>query len=212
MTVDMAALDIVSATIFGAFQYDPEEEEALTEKIRSYRKGWPRSPLNRLGLDIQHEFMRHVEFSVTRGPRNSRRIRVRLHCHVATDERIPKRTRERQIVSFGAISDVMGHLEGMNLEGHCHAHLNWRFESGTRESILKLPMLSTGGRNMPFESVSGVRLKRSSPEGEISVILDSTVEGGLAATMQVPLRSNLSLGMIDDVLQMSDGIIREFCF
>ena len=203
---------MVSATILGVFQYALEDEEALTEKIRSYRRGWPRFPLTRLGLDVQNEFMRHVELSVTHGPRNSRRIRVRLHCHVATDERLPNRTRERQIASFGEISDVMGHIESMNLEGHFHAHVNWSFESGTRESILKLPMLSTSGKNMPFESISGVRLKRSSPEGEISVILDSTEEGDLAATMQIPLRINLSLGMVDDVLLMSDEIIREFVF
>ena len=212
MTIDMALLNVVSVTIFGVFQYDSGEEDALTEEIRSYRKGWPRSPLNRLGLDVQPEFKRHVEFSVTRGPRNSRRIRVRLHGHVATDERLTKRARERQIVSLQEISDVMGHLEGMNLAGHCHAHVNWSFDAGTREPILKLPLLSTSGSSMPFESISGVRLKRPSPEGEISVILDSTAEGGLSATMQIPLGIGLSFGMIDDVLLLTDGIIKEFVF
>ena len=106
----------------------------------------------------------------------------------------------------------MRHLEDMNLVGHCHAHVNWSFESGARESILKLPLLSTGGSSMPFESISGVRLKRSSPEGEISVILDSTVEGGIAATMQIPLTDGLSFGMVDDVLLLTDGIIKEFVF
>ena len=44
MTVDMAELSIVSATIIGMFQYDAEDEETLTEKIRTYRKGWRGRP------------------------------------------------------------------------------------------------------------------------------------------------------------------------
>ena len=65
---------------------------------------------------------------------------------------------------------------------------------------------------MPFESISGVRFKKPSQDGDISIIVDATRVGGLVATAQIPLSGGLSLQLIDKATLMSSEIIKDFIF
>ena len=212
MTVDLEALDIVSLTIFGFFECSPEQEAALTEKVRTYRKGWPRSPLTKIGLDVHEDFERHVDFSLRRGPRRSGLIQVRLQAHPLEDGSLTRRTRERQSREFQELSDVMTFIEHMDIETRCHAHVNWEYEPGSYDTIVKLPMLVTSGPGLPFEHISGVRFIRQSEGGDISIIIDRARGGRLVATAQIPLSNNLSLALVDEVTLMAAQIIEDFVF
>lgn len=212
MPVDLEALHIVSVAILGSITCDPEQEQALSEKIRVYRKGWPRHPLTRLGLDIRDGFTRHVDFSITRPPRRSGLLRVRLQVHQLTNENTSRRSRDKRILEFHELSDVMDHIEGMDIKVRCHAHVNWAYEPGSHEAIMKLPMLSTSGDILPFESITGVRFKKPSEDGDISIVIDTTREGGIVATAQIPLSDGLSLSLIDEVIVMSSELIEDFVF
>ena len=212
MTLDLAALDIVSVNIIGSIECNPEQEAALTARIRTYRKGWPRTPLMKVGLDTYEGFERHVEFSLRRLSRRSGVMQVRLQAHPLEDRDLSPRSRKKQIAEFSQISDLMDFIEGMDAETHCHAHVNWEFEPGSYETIIRLPLFETGKSKLPFEHISGVRFIRRSEDGEISIIIDRARSGDLMSTVQIPLSRELSLKLIDDVTIMATQIIDDFVF
>lgn len=212
MTIDLDALHIVSVTIYALLRVTPEQETTLSEKIRTYRKGWPRHPLVKLGINEHEGIMHHMDFSITHMPRPSRQIRLQLQVHQMTTERISRRSREKQVAVFNEISDVIGYIEGMNLEARCHAHINWNYEPKTHETIIRLPMLASGGDTLPFEFISGVRFIKPSEHGDISIIVDTNRAGRLVVTAQIPLSDGIFLKKIDEVVQMSTDIIKDFIF
>lgn len=213
MSVDFSELNIVSVTLFAILDCNEQQRADLSDKVRVYRKGWPRYPLKRLGIDLCSQGTpRHVDLTVSRSPRNASIIRVRLQIHQVATGQLSANARSKQLAAFEEVVDIVDHIESANIASRCHAHVSWDYEPNTHETIIKLPMLSTSGLTLPFDFVSGVRFIKSSESGDISIIIDTNREGRLVATVQIPLQFSLSLGLIDNVVQMSSEIIEGFVF
>lgn len=211
MSVDFKALHIRSLLISAFLTCGPEEEKAVSEKIRGYMKGWPRSTFSRFGLHVNDGFARHADLSVRRRPWPSRLIHVSLDVHRVPNDKMPRAARlKREIAVFDEISDVLSHIETLDVGTRCHGHVTWEFDPGTHESIIKLPMLSTTGGRLPFDSISGVRFTKQSEDGDISIIVDRYPSGAMGVVAQMPLRDRVSLRLVDEVALGSSKMIEEF--
>ena len=213
MTIDFQELHIQSLHILAFLGCNPGQEEAITEKIRTYRKTWPKRPFGRLGLHEADGSARHVELSITRHARSSRRIHVSLEIHPVLNDKMPRsRQRQKQIAEFDEISDVLSHIASLDVRTRCHAHIKWEFDPAKHESIIKLPMLSTGGGKLPFDCISGVRFRRRSENGDMSIIVDANQGGELGVVAHIPLAGQISLGLVDELSHSASEIIGEFIF
>lgn len=212
MSVDLKALNIVSVSLFGLINCADEQRAGLTEKIRKYRKGWPRHPLKGVGLDVYDGFARHVDFSISRRRQHPETIQIRLEVH-QLPTRIPTpRAEAKQRATMEELTDIMTYIENAGLDSRCHAHVSWDYEPNSHDTVIKLPMLLTSGHNMPFEFISGARFIQPSQSGDISIIIDTNREGRLVATAQIPLLRGISLKLIDEVVDIALDIIKDFVF
>ena len=208
---ELEALHIDSVEILGALDCSPEQKAALSNKIRLYRKGWPRYPLVRTGLQVHEGVGRHVDFFIAPGSQSNNRHSFRLEVRPASLDQETTKARETSINEFHQLLDVLECIQSLEIECRAHAHVNWEYEPGSYETLIELPMLTTMGDEMPFDYVSGLRFVKESQVGRTAVILDTMRNGVLLASAQIPLENpKPSLDLLDHVTHDAVSLIEKY--
>ena len=184
-----------------------EKNVEFSERLQLYQKGWPRHRFLRRGYQPHDGTTRRVELLIEADTETDYSFHdISLTANLADNleptGRLPK--------SFREILDVIDSIEALDIEAFVHAHVFWRYEKDSFETLINLPTFRTTG-GMPFDYVSGMRFVKMIGEEQLAVVLDTKLSGELSVSAQIPIRDHrISLKSIDIVLDRASNLIGDF--
>ncbi len=188
----------------------PREADALKRHLQEYQKQWPRRGFRRTGHYTRSTGEWIVHLTVVRQRSSARDIRVRLEVHPAEDGSLGDlEVREIEGQETKELQDVLRFIVNLNTEISCHVHVDWEFEPGSRDCVIKLPMLVTAGGKLPFTSISGVRFRKATEDDVGSIIVDSDSEGGMHVTAIFSLATAPSLDAVDRAISRGTALLED---
>lgn len=186
---------------------DPSDVGALKDCLQEYQKQWPRTSFRRTGRHEHATGNWAVRLSVAQRRPSLQEIRIRLDVRPAEDS-VP-RSSESTTIRAQELRAVVQFIAGLDVKASCHVHVDWEFEPGSHECVIKLPMLVTAGNKLPFEAISGVRFKKSIEEDVGSVIVDSDTEGGMHVTAVFSLAGLPSFDAVERAVSRGTMILED---
>lgn len=210
---NLQALNIDSMALVGSIHIEGDGYAQLSDVLGRHQNNWPRRSVDKLGLYEIQGVRHHLGLNIEVNRRESSNIaRFNLEAHPFSNaERLRDLTRQRQEHQFAEIQAILADLAQSGLTSRIHSHIAWRFPPDSKRSIISLPLMTIQNPTAPFSEVSGVRLRKATSGGFISVILDLLGDRSLVVTVMFPLPSvKISDTLVDTTTQQGCQIIRDF--
>ena len=211
--LNLRELNITAASINGRLRLETGAYDDLVDVLGRYESRWPRRLLDKTGLYEVDEAQHHTGLEIERyGRAEPEVVLFMLGAHpFRRNERFRAPTREKQTREFAEIQMLLDDLAGLSMRGELTGHIGWLFPPETKKPIVGLPLITIQSPSVPFAEISGIRLKKRTPEGLTTVIIDLREDRSLATTLAFPLAEPVfSAHMLDDMVVKGTTIIEDF--
>ena len=210
--INLESLDIVSVAAIGYIDLAEGRDEHLHNLLVKHETGWPDTAIDKLGFREIEGVRHHVGLDIEIDKDRSDEASFVLEAHsFHTGEHLDPPVRALQEKQFEEIEEILSDLLELGAASRIHCHVAWRFASGTKRSIIGLPMLTVQNAALPFTEISGVRLKKRTTEGLTNVIIDLQEDRSLAVRLTLPATQTQITGdIIESVAQRGTRVIGDF--
>ena len=203
----------MSIAAIGELSLDGQAYDQLSNLIRDRQGARRRRSINKLGIHEIDGTRYHVglQMTIATDPkRRTARFVLDAH-HLSTSERITASARNRQMRQFAEIQEILSDLEQLHLNSQLHSHVDWAFQPASKKPIIALPLVTVHSPTVPFTEISGIRLRKVTSEGTITVTLDLARDRSLLVTLVFPLTgATISNDMIDHIALRADSTIEDY--
>ena len=210
---NLERLDIISVAVVGNIDLVEGRDEQLHDILVKHEANWPSNAIDKLGFyeidGIRHHVGLDIEIA---SDRDSDEAAFAVEAHsFHRGEHFSLSDRANQEKQFEEIQAILSDLRELGAVNRLHSHVAWRFQPGSKKSIIDLPLMTTQSASLPFTEISGIRFKKRTSEGMTAVIIDLQEDRSLAVRLMLPAaQTEISSEMLDSVVQKGRQVISEF--